>query len=160
MNKNILQIYCFIPKCDYIIKPYRISLNYIIQSYYRFKNRKNHETLDFEKNENANQIFLSFLSLFKNMEFKNLRDLNIYLYGLTFTDEKKIEKYDEDFFDEFSEIMIKISKNPFKFESIDYYDQNIVEILTRMEEIYPQNSFKDVRNIIVEEINECKIIYD
>ena len=66
LNKH-LEIICFIPKCiTNFNNYYDISINYIVQCYYRLKGRKNHETLDFEKcgKEKSLLIFLSFLSLF------------------------------------------------------------------------------------------------
>ena len=159
MYKNLVEIYCFIPKCDTSIKHYRISLNYIIQSFYRLKNRKNHDTLDFEKNKEAHQIFFSFLSLFKRMEFKNVRNLNIFLYGLTLSDEKNLQILDEDFLNKFYDIMKKIGKTPFKLDVISEFNNEIEEFIEKMEKIFPQDNFKETKDIIINELIECKLFF-
>ena len=126
------------------------------------KNRKNHETLDFEKNEEAHLIYLSFLTLFKEMKFESLENLNIFCYGLTFSDEKDFDVNNEnisEFIFKFKDVMKKISKSPFQMETLLKFNDEILKVLSMMEEIFPMEFFEDKRNILKEELNECKIYF-
>ncbi len=155
--KDFIEIVCFIPKCETNLIPYEISLNYIIQSFYRLKNRKGHETLDFENTPNAHLIFLSFLTLFMKMKFNNSENLKIYFYGLSIADETEIDFGSNfDFVLNFVEIMGKIKASPFKMERLAEIDYEISAVLQEMESKFPKEIFADTRPKIAEEIKECK----
>lgn len=161
MKKN-LEIICFIPKCPTNFTNYELSINYIMQSYYRLKERKNHETLDFEKcgKEKALHLFLSFLSMFNLMKFKNNQELDIYLYGLSLTDEKKIGN--ENLFDvltSFYELNEKVKAYPFKFEHLSQLNEEIEAVFDDLEKIFPKESFESTIDLVEKEITECKIIH-
>jgi len=151
-----IEINCFIPNCKTNLIPYQISLNYIIQCFYRLKNRKGHETLDFQNTQNAHLIFLSFLTLFMKMKFQNLEDLNIYFYGISITDENHLD-FDNnfDFVLNFMDIMKKIKASPFKMEKLNEINVEILDVLEKMQIIFPQELFIDTRLKISEEIREC-----
>lgn len=153
-----MEIICFIPKCQLNLKPYDFSFNYIIQSYYRLSNRKNHETLDFEKNPNAHLIFFSFLSLFSYMKFESLKEFKINFYGLSITDEcdLHIENNEEkmQMVKDFGILMKKIKANKFNNEELLKFNDEILSFIQKVKENFPLENFKDTRGIIKEEIEE------
>jgi len=123
------------------------------------KNRKNHETLDFENTPNAHLIFLSFLTLFMKMKFQNFYELKIYFFGLSITDEKEIDyETNFDFVLNFINLIHRIKQNSFKMEILKELDNEILNILNEMETKFPQKLFEDTRPKILEEIKECKMI--
>lgn len=65
------------------------SWAYFIQCYHRLKNRKNHETLDIEKNPNACLYLFVVLNLFKNTYLE--KENKFKYFKLSFVDEKEID---------------------------------------------------------------------
>lgn len=118
--------------------------------------RKNHETLDFEKNPNAHLIFFSFLSLFNFMKFENLGEFFINFYGLSITDEVDLEMENKlEFVNDFGKIMKKIKANKFNTEELMKFNSEILGFLDKVKNHFPLEMFKDTRGIIKEEIEEC-----
>jgi len=162
-TKKHLEIICFIPKCLTNFKDYQISFNYIIQTYYRLKKRKNHETLDFEKcgKEKAMHIFLSFLSLFHSMEFSNNPEQNLSLYSLSLSDEKKLElQNNEEIIKKLYELSLKVKLFPYKFDQLAEINEEIKNIFEELEKNFPQDLFESTVETIEKEILECKFFND
>ena len=122
------------------------------------KNRKNHETLDFDKNKDAHLIYLSFLTLFRGLNFESLEYLNIYFYGLTFSDERVLDLKNENIFEflfKFKSVMKKIGHTPFQMETLIKFNDEILEVLSMIENLFPVEFFEDKRNILKDELHEC-----
>jgi hypothetical protein len=155
-----VEIICFIPKCEINLKPYDFSFNYIIQSYYRLSSRKNHETLDFEKNPNAHLIFFSFLTMFNFMKFENLGEFYINFYGLSITDEVDLQLENRlEFVREFGNLMKRIKASKFNTDELMKFNFEILEFIDKIKNNFPLEMFKDTREKIKEEIEECNIIF-
>jgi hypothetical protein len=151
------------------LKPFDFSLNYIIQSFYRLSNRKNHETLDYEKNPNAHLIFFSFLSLFIFMKYENIDLYDLNFYGLSITDEINLEflfknenenENKLDFLIEFKNLMKKIKSNKFNNDELMKFNFEILGFLDKIKNNFPMEMFKDTRGIINNEIEECMIFFN
>jgi hypothetical protein len=138
-----------------------ISFDYIIQSYYRLKSRKNHQNLDFEKlgKIKSLQIFLSFICLYEKLNFFTLTDQIIKVYGLSFSDEIINYKENSTFalIKRFRKLMDKIIPIKFKFNIINKLNNEILKLFDDIEIEIPEDNFKDTRNLIRKEIFESKI---
>lgn len=89
------------------------SFNYIIQSYYRLKSRKGHDTLDYDKNPKAHYILLSFLTLYRNSYF-HVNNPLMSLYPISFTDESEEIKLDKETRNLFFTVVKEVSRKPFE----------------------------------------------
>jgi hypothetical protein len=154
--KDNVKLVAFYPK---IYNPYEstklsypFSFAYFVQCYYRLKGRKNHETLDFDKNPHTHYILLSFVTLYKNAEF----DLpGVDMYPLTMTDEDKDIKLPDDFVHKFDELMNGIADVKFNIPAmVEQFEITIAEVISYIEEYYPPEHFSDKRDLLYKEIHE------
>jgi len=93
MTSRIILLY---PKINYNIKIsnhiFPFSYDYLINCYYRLKNRKNHETLDGEKNPTFYLILFMFLKFYSNFDVSNIQNCDV-KQQLLFTDEKERNEF-------------------------------------------------------------------
>ncbi len=139
---------------------YELSINYIVQSYYRLRDRKNDETLQFGKcgRNKSLHLFLSFLSFFHLYEFKNIPEKNIFLYGLTMSDEKNISFENSiDILIDFHQLNDKIKMFPFKFDKFTEIDNEIDLFFDKIEKNISDQTLDSTIEIVEIEIKECKI---
>jgi len=158
ISKNLknseFQVFQFYPKILYPIiniegLTFPFSWSYIIQCYYRLKNRKGHETLDFEKNPKAHYILLCFLNLYKNYKTLNVCE-NVIYQPTIFHDEKDIKLTNEIVF-LFKEISYKTGKN-FNLKNMENFDNLMTNFFSNIEESYPSEIFLKTINEMENEI--------
>jgi hypothetical protein len=166
IDKNY-DIIAFYPKIHnpirYTHDRYPFSFNYIIQCYYRLKERKNHETLDFETNKKAHIVLFKFLKLYRNQPLR-VSDNFIKNYPLSITDESEQIKLSEELRKSFNKFMSKIKQGS---ESKTYFlniikvfedtEEEIQQFLDVIETEYPKDKFKSTVKDLEEEIEKCKI---
>lgn len=130
---------------------YPFSFNYFIQCYHRLRSRK-HETLDFEKNENAHHILIGFLSNFYKFNFNPEKFENkILFYPITFTDERQII-FSEEFVRVFKNMMGKVGVKAFNPEHMNTCKHLIDRVFEHISVNFPSHLFGDTRPIIHNEI--------
>ena len=92
-NTKDFEFHVFIPNNEeniYIKTCYfPFSWAYFVQCYYRLKNRKNHETLDYEKNPKAYYYLFLVLNLFKNTYLE--KENKFKYFKFSFVDEKELD---------------------------------------------------------------------
>jgi hypothetical protein len=130
--------------------PYPFSLNYILQCYYRLKQRKNHETLDFDINPCAHYILLSFLSLYRGSVFELQ---NAELYPLTITDEDDYYELSHNLAQKFDQLMKNIKNFKFEIDKIKAkFESDINEFFNKIEATFKPEMFKDKRDLLKSEL--------
>jgi hypothetical protein len=130
---------------------YPFSFNYFIQCYHRLRSRK-HETLDFEKNENAHHILLGFLANFSRFNFVSEKYENKTLfYPLTFTDERQIE-FSSDFARTFKNMMGKVGPKGFEPDHMKTCKDLIDKVFDHIHENFPSHLYGDTKPILEREI--------
>ena len=149
----------FYPKVDKDCSEAKLpfSYDYMIQCYHRLKNRKNHETLDFDKNEFAHYILFSFICLYRNSKFE-FGKKNVQAVPLSITDESKAIEYDAYFKSIFKQMINSIAKIIFDVDKMREHDKLISEVVSFIESNYPQSLYADTRDILRNEINQ--ILYN
>jgi hypothetical protein len=156
LTKENLKLVVLYPK---IYNPYDsdrlsfpFSFNYFVQCYYRLKGRKNHETLDFDKNPHAHYILLSFSTLYKKVLFE-LDGVD--MYPLTITDESENFDLDESFVKKFNDLIWNIGKVKFNIPAmLEQFEKHISEVFNYIEEKFPEEIFVDKRDFLKKEIYE------
>jgi hypothetical protein len=149
-KKNFIVFYPKVKPDDITRLPF--SFSYMIQCYYRLKNRK-HETLDFEKNEYAHYILFSFLSLYKNEKIE-FEQKNVFAYPLSYTDESGDIEYDSYFIHMFNKMMYKMGRFAFRIEQLKAYDADIKEVVNFIENNYAETLYLDTRNNLRKELEQ------
>jgi hypothetical protein len=129
---------------------YPFSINYILQCYFRLKQRKGHETLDFDINPYAHYILLSFLSLYRNHQFVLER---AELYPLTITDEDEYFEFSPSLAQKFDSLMKNLKNYKFDIEKIkNKLEGDIDEIFDKIEDTFKPEMFADKREVLRSEL--------
>jgi len=84
------------------------SFDYIVQCFLRLQNRKNHETLDSEKNPTFYLIHLMFLKFYKLFQFSALTKIT-FLHEVSYT----VEKNTNEQMEKLSNLLETVFKNSF-----------------------------------------------
>jgi hypothetical protein len=160
LEKDNVKVVAFYPKIYYPYQSRRLSypfsFNYLIQCYYRLKGRKNHETLDFDKNPHAHHIILFYFTLYRDTDF-NIPGVD--MYPLTITDEETEIELPVELTEKFEDLMKGISRCEFDFtEMKEKYENDIAEVMDYIEKYYPPEMFSDKRDVLFEEI--CELLND
>lgn len=107
------------------------------------------------------QIFFSFLSLFKKLNFSDLTSPKINTYQVTFSDEKSlIDKcYNVEFIKRIQELLKIYDENKFNFQELNKCNTLLEEILGFIEANYPQCLYINTKNFLISELDECKYFF-
>ena len=144
------------PKCNSGIyfshSFYPFSIEFIVQCYYRLKNRKNHETLDPLKKSDYYAVLFMFIQFYKNFHFAQVYKYNFLYkkYEISFTDDCEIQLMDDQnaiLSKMFEEIIsnLEITDVPTGTEEMKKFVENI-------EKYFKENDFKNTKGIIKDEL--------
>jgi hypothetical protein len=157
-KQNKIEFIVFCPHTNYPIREgkleYPFSFNYFIKSYFRLKDRKNHENLDYEKCPTAHYILLSFLSLFKGIsEFSEKSGRhNIKLQHLSFTYDCEVSLPIE-ITKLFRQVMTTIGKKAFDSQHLSTFDESISNLFSYFDSIKDKLGLDDTKTQLSEEID-------
>ena len=130
------------------------SWSFLIQCYFRIKNRKDHENLDPSKKKDFYCVLIFFLKFFRRYDFKELAKLSLErTLDITLCEEKPI-KLDKKMIDTINTVF-KNMKGQFPKD-----DQLIRDFFYFIDNNYKNEDFIDTRSILREELFKCIIFFN
>ena len=144
------------------------SFDYLIQCYFRLKNRRNHETLDGEKNANFYLILFMFLKFYKNSDF-SLNSFDI-KYELPFSDENEVDS-NPDRTLQANKLLSLVFRNSFlpkegnlmfnmpKYIVVPLDEENMQSLIEYIESNYKLEEFKSTKLDLQNSLITCKLLF-